>query len=220
MFDTDTGEHVAGIVGIGGRVEAVALSPDGRFLAVAPLDLPAQLWDMAAAKPVALLETRFAGAMGIAFSPDGKLLAAINADTTVRMFAAATGQPLWTFEELALEPFSLDFSPDSKTVVVGGADKIVVAVDTATGKATHRLARQPDPIGAVSLLGNGRTVIAACFNVNRMAETRGILAWDLATGAVKPVGQGQSFNGGSVIADGRLLLTAPGKDGLELWAVR
>ena len=220
VFDTDSGQRVAEISALGGHVDAVALSPDGLLLAIAPLDLPAQLWDVAQQKRRASLETRFAGATGLAFSPDGKFLAAINADTTVRLFEAATGRPLWTLEELSLEPFALAFSPDSKTLVVGGADKIALAVDTATGKATSRLARQPDPIGGLGVLGNGRTVIAACFNADKMAETRAILAWDLTTGAVKTVGQGQSFNGGAVVSDGRLLLTAAGKDGLELWALR
>jgi WD40 repeat protein len=220
VFDTESGQRVAQISGVGARVDYVALSPDGRLLAVAPIDLPAQLWDVAQPKRLASLETRFSGSTGLAFSPDGTVLAAINADTTVRLFAAATGRPVWTFDELDLEPFTLDFTPDSKTLVVGGADKIVVAVDAATGKSTHRMPRQPDPIGSLTVLGNAKTVIAACINADKMAETRAILAWDLPTGAVKTLGQGQSFNGGAVVADGRLLLTAPGKDGLELWAVR
>ena len=220
VFDADSGQRVAEISGLGARVDAVALSPDGRLLAVAPLDVPAQLWDVASQKRLASLETRFAGATGIAFSPDGKRLASMNADTTVRLFDAASGRAVWTFEELDLEPFALDFTPDSKTLVVGGADKLVVAVDAATGKATQRLAKQPDPVGALNVLGNGRTVIAACFNPDKMAETRAILAWDLTTGAAKTIAQGGNFNGAGVVADGRLLLTAPGKDGLELLAVR
>ena len=220
VFDTESGQRVAVISSLGERVDAIALSPDGQRLAVAPGELPAELWDVAPQKRLASLGTRFSGATALAFSPDGKLVVSSNADTTVRAFVATTGAPAWTFDELDLEPFSLDFAPDSKTLVVAGADKLVVAVDAATGKSTHRLPRQPDPIGAVTILGDGRTVIASCLNADKMAETRAILAWDLTTGAVKTVGHGQSFNGGGVVADGRLLLTAPGKDGLELWAIR
>jgi WD40 repeat protein len=220
VFATDSGQRVAEISGLGAPVGLVALSPDGRFLAVAPDELPGELWDVAQAKRLASLETRFAGSMGVAFSPDGKLLATINGDATVRLFAADTGRPAWTFEELDMNAFTLDFTPDSKTLVVGGPEKLVVAVDVATGKSTHRMPRQPDPIGALSILGNGKTVIASCLNADKMAETRAILAWDMTTGTVKTLGHGQSFNGGAVVADGRLLLTAAGKDGLELWAIR
>ncbi len=220
VFDTKTGQRVAAISGLGERVDAVALSPEGQKIALAPGESPAQLWEVAPQKRLASLATRFSGSTALAFSPDGKIVVSSNADTTVRAFAATTGAPAWTFDELDLEPFALDFSPDSKTLVVAGADKVAVTLDAATGKSTHRLPRQPDPIGAVTILGDGRTVIAFCLNADKMAETRAILAWDLSTGVVKTVGEGQSFNGGGMVADGRLLLTAPGKDGLELWAIR
>jgi WD40 repeat protein len=220
VFDTKSGQRLAVISGLGEPVDVVALSPDGQKIAIAPGESPAELWEVAAPKRLASLATRFSGSTALAFSPDGKLVVSSNADTTVRAFAAATGAPVWSFDELELEPFSLDFSPDSKTLIVAGADKMAVALDAATGKSTHRLPRQPDPIGAVSVLGNRRTVVVSCFSADKMADARALLAWDLTTGAVKTLGQGQSFNGGGVVADGRLMLTAPGKDGLELWAVQ
>jgi len=202
-------------------IDALALSPDGKRLAFAATELPVQLWDLTLGKGklVAELKEPFSGAMGLAFSPDGRFLAATNANTTVRVFEAATGHVISSFEELDAAPFALDFTPDSKMLVVGGADKLLVALDPATGKPVHRLAKQPDPIGSIAVLGDGRTVIASCFNADNMSETRALLAWNMATGESKTLSPNTSFNGGG-ISSGGLLLTSGDKGTLKLWTVR
>jgi len=52
-----------------------------------------------------------------------------------------------------------------------------------------------------------------------MNQSRALLAWNMATGAVTTLATGKSFNGGGVAA-GRLLLTSAGHGVLELWEVR
>lgn len=218
VFDATSGAVVQELPPAATGIDALALSPDGRLLAVAPSDLPAQLWDIAQRRQVAELKSSFAGSGALAFSPDGKLLACANSDTTVRVFDAATGRLRSSFEEL--EPFALDFTPDSRILVVGGADKLLVAIDPETGKAVHRLGRQRDPIGGLGVLVDGRTVVAASFNADNMNQTRAILAWNMATGALKTLAPGANFNGAGAVADGRLLLTSFEGGALKLWAFR
>jgi WD40 repeat protein len=198
---------------------ALALSPDGTRLAIAPLDLPVQLWDIASHKRIADLKPAFAGANAVVSSPDGRLLATANADTTVRVYDAATGKEVSRFAELLVEPLDLDFAPDSKTLVVGGVDGVLVALDPATGKVLRRSSPYPDPIAHLAVLPDGKAVVAATFTADNMEAPGNVIAWSLAGGEVRGLGSGLSFNGGGV-GEGRLLLTSPDGRQLKLWSVR
>lgn len=218
VFEAATGavvhESMAGPLGI----KSLALSPDGKRLAVGSLDLPVQVWDVAQHTQTAELKAWFAGSTALAFSPDGKLLATTNGDTTVQVFDAAAGRLRWSFEELDLESFDLDFSPDSRTLVVGGADRVLVALDSETGKVRQRSPRQPDPIGALAVLADGRTVVASSFNADDMAKPGALVSWSLADGGLQKLAAGITFNGGGGSAP--LLLTSIENGALKLWAIR
>jgi WD40 repeat protein len=199
-------------------IQSIALSPDGSRLAIAPLDLPIQLWDVSSRQRIADLPAQFAGATAVAFSPDGTLLATSNGDTTVRIHHAATGREVARFDELLLEPLALDFTPDSKTLVVGGADGVFTALDASTGKARSRSPRIPDPIGALAVLPDGKTAVAVTFLADSMDSPGNVVAWSLGAG-LKTLATGLPVSGGGV-GGGRLLLTSPEGKALKLWAVR
>jgi WD40 repeat protein len=219
VFEAASGARVFESPAAKRGIGAIALSPDGGRLAMAPVEDAVLVYDLEGHRPIATIAASFAGAIGLAFSPDGRLLATANGDTSVRLFDAASARPICAFDGLDLEPFALDFTPDSKVLVVGGADRALVAIDTQTGTPRRRSPTQGDPIGGLTILADGRTVIAACFNADNMDEAKDLVAWDLETGRVKRLGGGVSFNGGGVAA-GRALLTSTEGDALKLWAIR
>jgi WD40 repeat protein len=200
-------------------ITAIALSPDGTRLAIAPLDLPVQLWEIASHKRTADLTANFAGANAVAFSPDGTVVATANADTTVRIYDAATGKEVARYEELLVEPLGLDFGPDSKTLVVGGVDGMFVALDPATGRVVRRSSPYPDPIRRLAVLPDGKAVVALTFTADNMEAPGNVIAWSLAGGDVQGLASGLRFNGRG-LADGRLLLTSNDGKQLKLWSVR
>lgn len=220
VFDADSGAVVQEFSAGPLPIDALALSPEGNLLAVGARDLPTELWNVAEHKQLASLKTPFGRSIALAFSPDSKYLASADGDTAVRIYDAATGKLHSSFDGLFLESFAVDFTPDSKMLLIGGADKQAVVLDPATGRELRRLAKQPDPIGALTVLGDGRTVIIAFFSANSASEARPTAAWNMETGQLKKLTSETLFNGGGVVADGRLIITSSEGNTLKLWAVR
>ncbi|MFF5447177.1 hypothetical protein [Streptomyces sp. NPDC012888] len=93
------------VSGHGGPVEAVALSRDGRHLALGSTDQSATVWDLSGSRPVrsAVLSGHATTISALAFAPDGRTLATGDRDGDVR-FWSLTDRLLPT---VAARPFTL-----------------------------------------------------------------------------------------------------------------
>jgi hypothetical protein len=69
-----------------GSVNAVAFSPDGRYLASVGDDRLVKFWDVAERREVAGLEWHTGAVLAVAFSPDGQTLATGGADGVVKLW--------------------------------------------------------------------------------------------------------------------------------------
>src|SRR5439155_6359498 len=109
-------------------IQAVALSPDGKLLAV-DTQSALRLWDIATGEEERQpLEPRTWGTV-LAFSGDGRVLAAVGAVGKISLWDTRTGK---TFRQFALpesrlrgrmeELGNLAFSPDSKLLAVLGQE--------------------------------------------------------------------------------------------------
>jgi WD40 repeat protein len=224
VFRARTGEPTAR-VSTGGkgranlRLGAIAISPDGSRVAVAPVSTPPELWDVASAKRRAILTTHFGGSNALDFSPDGTRLASADEDTSIRVYDTE-GVLRATVEDLPLESFALTFTPDGKQLVLGGADKRVTLLDGVTGKVVRQLPKQPDSIAWLAARRAGGTVVSGSFKDESMDRPGATLAWTLDGAAPREITANQQFNGGGAVTDGRLLLTTMAEGSIVVWAVR
>jgi dipeptidyl aminopeptidase/acylaminoacyl peptidase len=198
---------------------AMALSPDGRTLALGGADRQARtgwvtLWETATGREGdAWRGPREVHAL--AFSPDGKTLAVGGAPTR-----RANESALYTLADGALTPWpnqaepvlALAFAPDGKTLAVGARDGFVRLYDPATNARKAERYAAAGPVQALAYSADGLWLaVGGKDGVDHVCET--------ATGREEAL----LFNSKGPVtdvafaADARLLLTAGRPGFATLW---
>ncbi len=152
-----------------GKIGAMALSPDGKWLAAGGWFAAPQvegsvirLYEFASGKLVALLKGHVDVVNGLAFSPDGSKLISGSSDSTAILWdagiragaRAAEPKLLHRLEGHTAEIYAVGFSPDGSRAVTGSfdhdlrlwrvADGKEIAHMTGHGDNVHSLAVAPD----------------------------------------------------------------------------
>ena len=164
-------------------VQSVAISPDGKTLAVTNANM-VQLLDLATRKPIATLNSD-GGVSSLAFSPVGETLVADN-----QLWDVATRKLIATLNSGG-QLSSVAFSPDGKTLALGVNDEVELW-DVATGKqiATFTAGGQVQTanftasgtVYSVAFSPDGKTLAAGTGTyVNDVTEVGTVRVWDLAT---------------------------------------
>jgi WD40 repeat protein len=167
---------VVSVNGLTSRVEAAALSPDGKTLAVSYAQVIG-LWDVASGRRVrALKDEGDYYTFALAFLPDGRTLAAGPGPTRVRFWDLATGKPRHAFAAHERPVWALAVAPDGRTAVTGGAGGRAREWDVATGRPLRAFrpgGRPARPLVALRYAPDGNALAAAHFGAIRLWQTAG-----------------------------------------------
>ncbi len=150
-------------------VRSVALSPDGRFLAVGSgndSEATVTLWsfDRRDAAPI-LLRGHSLQIDSLAFSPDGRTLASGSDDQVVRLWELPSGHPQAELRGHTDMIRALAFTPDSRIPASGGEDGTIRLWDIHKHQQIGQPLRADDGfIWALAASSDGRSLAAANAN--------------------------------------------------------
>jgi len=177
----------------------VAVSSDGRHVAVADSESIVRLWDVQTGRQIASLVGRHdAKVTALAFSPDGRSLASAGNEYTVRLWDSENGAALRETTRAGDERMkkydeivSLAFSPDGHTIAAGGSTLSEEAYFSAGSPLRLWNADTGEAIGT-PLAGNYGIITSIAFSpmgdrVVTAGSSKGLRLWDAHTG--KSVGK-------------------------------
>jgi WD40 repeat protein len=191
-----------------GRVNALAMSSDGRWLASSGDDRLVRVWDVEAGSVLRRFEGHRAPVWVLAFSPDGKLLASAGDDDELRVWTLESGEARrYPSKDLV---YSVAFSPDSQRLAWtgGGAAGSLLAVPSGETAALqgHTAAIRP-----ISFSPDG-------IHIATGADDRTTRIWTLPSLASTALADDAPVRLVQFSPDGRLLLTATDRTA-RLWDV-
>lgn len=181
IWNTATGEQVGALTNETGKhLWHVALSPDGRYVALIASDPLARIWNLEKLEEIASLAGE--GTVGsVAFSPDGRLVAtgfSSNDDSehSLRIWDARTGKEIRTIGKHSDLICDVSYSADGKLVASGSWDRTVRIWDSTLG----------GEVGCVPLPSRCENVAFHPRDPSRLTLATGSHIWFLS---ILPAGQ-------------------------------
>jgi serine/threonine protein kinase/WD40 repeat protein len=138
---------------------AVAVSPDGRLLALADGDKAIRLVDADSYADIRRWEAHTERVFSLSFSPDGTRLLSASLDDTVGVWDVATGALIARLVGHNADVFCAAMSPDGTRIASGGRDRIVRLWDTTHFENVGQLVGHRDYIYSLAWSADGRQLI-------------------------------------------------------------
>jgi len=196
-------------------VLSVALTPDGKLLAIGDGSGKIYVWQMVTGQRILTTYEGHTGwVMSVAFSPDGHTLASGSMDRTVKLWDISSGECCKTLQGYGSGIFAVGFSPDGQTLASGGSDRMVRLWDTNSGECSQ-MQGHTNAISSLAFSGDNRLLASGSLDGT-------VRLWDVATGrCLKRLHRTTS----QILAvafspDGQTLASSSFDQKIRLWDVR
>jgi WD40 repeat protein/serine/threonine protein kinase len=198
--------------------DAVAFSPDGRYLVTGKIDGAVQVWDAGTGQEVRTLDLHSLEIRGVVFSPDGKHLASASGDGKVKLWDATRldqkQDARHTLSTRVPGPsVNVAFSPDGRQLATGGEENTVKIWDVQTGQELQTLRGHNGEVYTVAFSPEGGRWIASG------GEDSAVKVWDSHTGKLVRSFRGHTGLVSSVAfsPDGRRLVSGSRDGTVKVW---
>jgi WD40 repeat protein/uncharacterized caspase-like protein len=191
-------------------MSAIAISADGKTLAMGSLSGTVKLWDLSANKERASFTGHTDEVQAIAFSSDGKTLASGAKDETARLWDLASGTPRVLKHRAIVN--AVAFSPDGKTLATACWDNAVHLWDVTKGVETRSLRGHKEIVWDVAFAPDGQTIASS-------SSDKSLKMWDAASGAERLTFAGHvDFVDAAVLTNkGKTLVSHDSLDAVRVW---
>jgi WD40 repeat protein len=202
----------------GGKLRAVlAVSPDGKMLAVSAADGPVTLIDLdGEAKPRELIGPQgiteeYKGMTALALSPDGRFIVTAGRDSVIRQWDVKTLKEIRILAQPPVPFFeAIEFSPDGKRVAAAGGDGLIRIWDPETGNELLPPVGHTFMVWQAAATADGKTAVTGSGDGT-------LRVWELETGRERSrIANPLGFSGLTMLPDGKALLAAT-SEGVRAW---
>lgn len=196
-----------------GRVEAVAVSPDGEHVVTGDDAGNAMIWSARTGEPERAIEAHRKTIHGVAFTPDGSRLVTSSYDKTAKVWDVQSGREMMTLEGHTNAIESHAISADGRHLITGSHDGTARIWDLETGKELRQLPGPRGGVMCVAFAPDGQRVATG-------GETTASI-WVFHTGAIlkRYRTQGATIDSCAFSPDGRWLALVDLARRIALWNV-
>jgi WD40 repeat protein len=209
------------LTGHAGRVTAVAIAPDGSWLATSGADGTVRIWDAATGQARATLTGHAGRVTAVAIAPDGSWLATSGTDGTARIWDAAIGQARAILTSHDNPVTAVAIAPDGSWLATCSVYGTVQIWDVAARQHRITLIGHAGVVAAVAIAPDGSWLATGGADGT-------VRIWDAATGQPQATLTSR-VSGVAVIAaevatmaiapDGSWLATGEADGAVRIWDV-
>jgi WD40 repeat protein len=193
-------------------VNAVAITPDGRWVVSASADGTLRVWNLESGRTVRRLEGHTGWVNAVAVTPDGRRAISASGDETLRVWDLDTGQTIRRLQDHWGRVRGVAITPDGRRAVSASADRTLRIWDLDTCQIIGQLQGHLGRVRAVAVTPDGSRAISA-------SADRTLRLWDLESGKTIRTFEGHSdwINAVTVTPDGRQAVSASADRTLRVW---
>jgi len=193
------------------RVDGLAFSPDGQFVATGSADNSVKLWDAKSYRELRTLAGHLRGVKAVAFSPDGRWLASGSIDGVIKVWEVSGGQELRSMSDNG-SVTALTFSHDGRMLATGNMERSVRVFDPGTGNVLRNFASHSDKITCLAFSPDNKVLASG-------SDDKTIMLWDVTGGRDARTLKGHTDKISAMIfsSDNKVLATASLDGTIKLW---
>ena len=201
-----------------GIVTMAVFSPNGELLASTGEDGNTVLWNWREGQVIRVLKGHVGGVLLAAFSPDGKTLATGGRDAKVILWDVNTGTQRTVIDDHQGAVSAVIYSQDGQTFATGSDDRQVKVRDS-DGKLRFTLAGHRQPVIALTLSADAKSLVSAGGNWHDPARHGELKVWDLEkrTERWSAAGEFGGIWGVALSPDGKQIAGASLDGTVRLW---
>jgi CHAT domain/WD domain, G-beta repeat len=174
VWELASRRQVATLAGHTDRVNACAVTRDGRRAVSSSDDHTLKLWELGSGQAVATLAGHTAGVLACAVTPDGRHVVSASLDETLRLWELGSGQAVATLAGHTSWVTACAVTPDGRHVVSASLDQTLKVWEPGSGRLVATLEGHTSGVTACTVTPDGRHVVSASLDQT-------LKVWDLAT---------------------------------------
>ncbi|MBF0567972.1 MAG: AAA family ATPase, partial [Nitrospirae bacterium] len=198
-----------------GIVFALAMSPDGKFLATASGDFTLKLWDLETCREVRTFFGHQWLVRACVFTQDGSEIISGSWDNTLKLWDIKTGELIRTFSGHQDRVSTCILTQDGSGIISGSWDRTLKLWDIKTGEVIRTFSGHKGEVYTCIQTQDGSGIISGSWDMT-------LKLWDIKTGEVIRTFSGHQGGVNTCILkkDGRGIISGADDKTLNLWDIK